>query len=275
MEQEPLDSAADAVVTVELENNQEPHQREQDLHRAVGAALEYEQAARNPAFEEFLDEQYRLINGKLVGALSRKMGDDAARDVAAETWTRACRSFHRFDPSVASFNAWLWQIAANCQIDHWNKYKKKQDHEVSGDISDIWDAIPREGIFHYSPNPETIAVREDLEATIRGLGAYLGLDLAQQEMLTFLLYRTDDQQPAVSNAERKRHERLRTKIEKLTGLDGDEMEAVRLVRSVGSYKKVLVTGAENQERFQVNYRRACEKLLNLLTKEIEGNDLHD
>jgi RNA polymerase sigma factor (sigma-70 family) len=276
VEQEPLDSAADAVVTAKLGDKQQRHQRDQDVRRAEAAALKYERDARNPVFEEFLEEQYRLINGKLVGSLKRVMNHDDACDVAAETWKRACRSIHRFDPSVASFNAWLWQIAANCQKDHGKKNKKRQDHEFSDDISEIWDVVPREGIFHYSPNPETIAVREDLEATMRELGAFLGLDLAQQEMLTILLYRTDDQQPAVSDTERKRHERLRAKIEKLTGLDAVEMEAVRLVRSAGSYQKVLAKGARiDQKRFQLNYRRACEKLLKLLTKEIEGNNLHD
>lgn len=269
VEQEPLDSAAEPVVTAEINDDQERSQSAPSGKGAEAAALAYERAAQNPAIEQFLGEQYRIINGKLIGKLSKELRYDDACEVAAETWKKACRSIHRFDPNLGPFQPWLWKIAKNCLKDHRKKLHKRLKNELGNDISELWDEIPREGIFHYSPNPETIAVRRDLEASVEEVGAYLGLDSTQQEMLALLLCRTEDRQSAVSARDRKRHERLRAKIEKLIGLDVNEVEAVRLVRSAGGYQEVLTKGHTiDQARFQVSYRRACEKLLKLLTKEI-------
>lgn len=274
VEQEPLHPGEDpGATTASYAADQNGLQDNQTGHPAKAAALEYEQAGRNPSFEHFLDEQYRLINGKLIGKLSREMRYEDACEVAAETWTKACRSIHRFDPTRGSFNSWLWRIAENCRIDYGKKFRLQQRNEVGDDISDIWDESPRDGFFHYSPNPETIAVREDLEATISELGDYLMLDRTQQEILNFLLYAPEGEELAVSGSDRQRHSRLRKKIDELTGLDAEEKEAVRLMRRHRSYRNVLSVKALNQEQFKKTYRRACEKLLGLLTKEIEGNEL--
>lgn len=274
VEQEPLDAAKEPVATTAAnEADQDGLQGNQDDHRAKVAALEYEQAGRNQAFEHFLDEQYRHINGKLIGKLSKELGYDDACEVAAEAWTKACRSIHRFDPNRGSFNSWFWRIADNCRINYWERFHRQQRNEIGDDISDVWDESPRDGYFHYSPNPETIAVRADLEVTISELGDYLRLDRTQQEILTFLLYSPEGEEPAASESDRQRHSRLRKKVDDLTGLDPEEKEAVRLMRRHRSYQKVLSTGALNQEQFKKTYRRACEKLLRLLTKEIEGNEL--
>lgn len=272
--EQPLDSASDPVATTAAhEADQDVLRDNQDGPRAKAAALEYEHATRNPAFQLFLDEQYRRINGKLIGKLSKEMGYHAACGVAAETWTRACRSIHRFDPNKGTFNSWLWRIAGNSTKDFRKKVHKQQRNELGDDISDVWDESPHDGFFHYSPNPETIAVRADLEATISELGDYLSLDRTQQEILTFLLYTNEEEESAVSSADRQRQSRLRKKIDQLTGLDSDEKEAVGLMRGKGSYRSVLSVSALNQEQFKKTYRRACDKLLRLLTKEIEGNEL--
>lgn len=274
VEQEPLRPAEEPVaMTAAHEVDPDWLQGNQTGNDAKAAALKYEQAGRNPTFEQFLDEQYRQINGKLIGKLSREMGYDNAREVAAEAWTKACRSIHSFDPNLGSFNAWFWRIADNCKSDYGEKLRRQQRNEFGDDISDIWDESPRDGFVHYSPNPETIAVREDLEATISELGEYLMLDRTQQEILTFLLYAPEAEESAVSDSERQRQSRLRKKIDELTGLDPEEKEAVRLMRRHRSYRNVLAVRTLNQEQFKKTYRRACEKLLRLLSKEIEGNEL--
>ncbi|MCY0905760.1 sigma factor [Arthrobacter sp. H14-L1] len=275
MEQEAHDSTEDIDSAEDIESVYKKETGPGHA-RAKAAALQFEKTTQDQPFNQFLDEQYRLINGKLVGKLTKELGYDAALDVAGQTWTKACRSLHRFDPEKGSFNSWLWKIAHNSKVDHLIKVGDRWKKELGQDISEMWNESPRDVYAHYVPNPEMIAIRADLEETIAGLGEYLKLDSTQQQILLFLLYSPDDEEEeAISNADRQRRTRLRKKIDELTGLDPEEKEAVRLMRRHHSYQNILSAHSLDEAAFKITYRRACDKLLRLLTKEIEGNEPND
>lgn len=69
--------------------------------------------------DEGLRAAYRSHAGELYRFARRSLGDDgAAQDVVQETFLRAWRAAHRYDPALASLRVWLFAIARNVVIDH-------------------------------------------------------------------------------------------------------------------------------------------------------------
>ena len=74
------------------------------------------------AAEDHLDDVY--------GYLAWFTGDRAvAEDLAAETFERALRLWHRFDPDRGSARTWLCQLARTVALDHFRSEKRRLRRE--------------------------------------------------------------------------------------------------------------------------------------------------
>src|SRR6478736_8951799 len=74
------------------------------------------------AAEAHLDDVY--------GYLVWFTGDRAAADdLAGETFERALRLWHRFDPDRGSARTWLCQVARTTALDHFRSEKRRQRRE--------------------------------------------------------------------------------------------------------------------------------------------------
>ena len=59
--------------------------------------------------------------GDIYGYIARRLGSDAATDVAAEVFCQAFKSRHRFDPSQASARPWLFGIVSHLLRRHYRR----------------------------------------------------------------------------------------------------------------------------------------------------------
>jgi RNA polymerase sigma-70 factor (ECF subfamily) len=104
------------------------------------------------AAESHLDDVY--------GYLSWFTSDrSAAEELTAETFERALRLWHRFDPERGSARTWLCQVARTVALDHFRSEKRRTRREQLAAASDRFDQQFVEGL---SP---------DLEAALRSLSA--------------------------------------------------------------------------------------------------------
>jgi RNA polymerase sigma-70 factor (ECF subfamily) len=75
------------------------------------------------AAEQHLDDVY--------GYLAWFTGDRfLAEDLAADTFERALRLWHRFDPKRGSARTWLCQVARTAALDHFRSEKRRQRRET-------------------------------------------------------------------------------------------------------------------------------------------------
>lgn len=101
---------------------EERTQREALLRQAVLAGDET--AWRAWCLESF-DELDRYVLWRCGGRRDR------ADDIVQEAWLTAVRSIRRFDPSRASFLAWLRGIAANVRRNHARREKRNASRQFS------------------------------------------------------------------------------------------------------------------------------------------------
>ena len=104
------------------------------------------------AAEQHLDDVY--------GYLSWFTGDRAAaEELAAETFERALRLWHRFDPARGSARTWLCQLARTVALDHFRSERRRTRREELAATPERVDER-----FAESLSPE-------LEAALRSLTA--------------------------------------------------------------------------------------------------------
>jgi RNA polymerase sigma factor (sigma-70 family) len=72
-------------------------------------------------FERLFDEHFDAV----YGYLARRIGPDLARDLAAETFTRAFAGRKRFDPRRGAPRAWLFGIAHNLVRRHYRDEERR------------------------------------------------------------------------------------------------------------------------------------------------------
>ena len=104
------------------------------------------------AAEKHLDDVY----GYLTWFTSDRL---LAEDLTAETFERALRLWHRFDPKRGSACTWLCQVARTTALDHFRSEKRRQRREQLVAPSERFEDRLVEGL-----SPE-------LEAALRGLTA--------------------------------------------------------------------------------------------------------
>jgi RNA polymerase sigma factor (sigma-70 family) len=93
------------------------------------------------AAERHLDDVYRYV-------LYLTRDPHAAEDLAAETFERAVRLWHRFDPSRGSERTWLCQIARTAALDHLRAEERRRRREQR--YASVADR-------HHEPNEQTLS----------------------------------------------------------------------------------------------------------------------
>jgi RNA polymerase sigma factor (sigma-70 family) len=91
------------------------------------------------AAEEHLDDVY--------GYLAWFTGDrDAADDLAGETFERALRLWHRFDPQRGSARTWLFQVARTTALDHFRSERRRTRREQLASVPERYEERFAEGL---------------------------------------------------------------------------------------------------------------------------------
>ena len=104
------------------------------------------------AAEKHLDDVYAY----LVWFTSDRL---LAEDLAAETFERALRLWHRYDPRRGSERTWLCQVARTVALDHFRSERRRRRREELAAEPQTGSQPPAEGL-----SPE-------LEAALAGLSA--------------------------------------------------------------------------------------------------------
>ncbi len=101
------------------------------------------------AAETHLDDVY--------GYLAWFTGDRfAAEDLTAETFERALRLWHRFDPSRGSARTWLCQVARTVALDHFRSERRRTRREQ---IAAVPERVDEEYSYGLSPALEQALAR--------------------------------------------------------------------------------------------------------------------
>ena len=93
------------------------------------------------AAETHLDDVY--------GYLSWFTGDASlAEDLAAETFERALRLWHRFDPRRGSARTWLCQVARTVALDHFRSERRRTRREQLAAVPERFEERFAEGLSY-------------------------------------------------------------------------------------------------------------------------------
>ncbi|HFB52458.1 MAG TPA: sigma-70 family RNA polymerase sigma factor [Anaerolineae bacterium] len=97
-------------------------QRDTDMVEIIAAARRYEHWAFEELYNRYADKLFRFL-------LLRVGSRTEAEDLVAMAFERVLQRIDTFKgKSVASFSAWIYQVARNLLIDH---YRRKQKMETS------------------------------------------------------------------------------------------------------------------------------------------------
>ena len=108
----------------------------------------------------------------------------AAEDLTAETFERALRLWHRFDPKRGTVRTWLCQVARTTALDHFRSERRRRRREALAAAPERFD----DGVFDgLSPaleaalaaltaaEREVIALRVVLDLDVRSAAGMLGI----------------------------------------------------------------------------------------------------
>lgn len=104
------------------------------------------------AAERHLDDVY----GYLVWFTGDRL---LAEDLAGETFERALRLWHRYDPRRGSERTWLCQVARTVALDHFRSERRRRRREQAVATA---EPVSEPGLQGFSP---------ELETALRGLSA--------------------------------------------------------------------------------------------------------
>jgi RNA polymerase sigma factor (sigma-70 family) len=137
-----------------------------------------------PTFAAVAEEHLNDVHAYLLYFTGDR---NVAEDLTAETFERACRRYHRFDPRRGSAKTWLCQLARSTALDHFRAEQRRRRRETAyalGEPTDAAEAVFGEG---FSPalqeglrslsagEREVIALRVILELETETAAALLGI----------------------------------------------------------------------------------------------------
>ena len=108
----------------------------------------------------------------------------AAEDLAGETFERALRLWHRFDPKRGSERTWLCQVARTTALDHFRSEKRRQRREHVAAVPErfeerLFDSLSPEleaALARLTAGErEVIALRVVLDLDARAAAGMLGI----------------------------------------------------------------------------------------------------
>ncbi len=96
--------------------------RDTDMVKIISAAQRYERWALEELYNQYADKLFRFL-------LLRVGSRAEAEDLVAMAFERVLQRIDTFKgTSVASFSAWIYQVARNLLVDH---YRRKQKMDIS------------------------------------------------------------------------------------------------------------------------------------------------
>jgi RNA polymerase sigma-70 factor (ECF subfamily) len=130
------------------------------------------------AAERHLDDVYRYV-------LYLTRDPQAAEDLTAETFERAVRLWHRFDPKRGSERTWLCQVARTTALDHLRaEERRRRREERYASLADRYDEPDHQILSPWlrsalaalsAAEREVIALRVILDLDAAAAGRVLGI----------------------------------------------------------------------------------------------------
>jgi len=100
--------------------------------------------ATETADEAGLHDAFVTHGGELFGFARRALDDSsAAEEIVQETFVRAWRARHRFDPGLGTLRTWLFAIERNVVIDHARARTIRKTEPLTEDLAVDGDDVER------------------------------------------------------------------------------------------------------------------------------------
>jgi RNA polymerase sigma-70 factor (ECF subfamily) len=138
--------------------------------------------ARREEFEQVaLPHADALYNFALKMTRSRKDAEDLVQD----TFLRAFRFFHRFEPGT-NCRAWLFRILKNTYINSYRKVKRTPDHVDFGQVEEYYDTVASDDILKRHKTPEEELLDGSLDHRVAEAVASLPEEYREVVLLNFV-----------------------------------------------------------------------------------------
>ncbi|HVH32417.1 MAG TPA: sigma-70 family RNA polymerase sigma factor [bacterium] len=109
------------------------------------------------------------LNGLFGAALRLTRNRTRAEDLLQETFLRAWRSFHTFQPGTNA-RAWLYKILMNAYIDSYRKTTREPEVVDSDDVDEfyLYTKVQESEDFRRAGNPEEVVLARLMDADVKG-----------------------------------------------------------------------------------------------------------
>jgi len=136
-------------------------------------ALEFRSLALNqpsrdaPARQEFAALVESNLDGLYGAALRLTRNRDRAEDLVQETFLKAWRSFHSFQPGTNA-RAWLYRIMMNAYIDSYRKADREPEIVDQEDVEEqyLYSRVQESEELRRQGNPEEITLQAVMDADV-------------------------------------------------------------------------------------------------------------
>jgi RNA polymerase sigma-70 factor (ECF subfamily) len=133
------------------------------------------------AFAPLVERHKRGIVNFLYGTV--RSGEDA-NDLAQETFIRAYSHLGTFNPQLAKFSTWLYQIARNAARTHLGKERRRPQHEELYEDETLEQRLPD---TRREASPDAMIIAEEEQQTVRA--ALLAVPEKMRTALSLRYYR--------------------------------------------------------------------------------------
>jgi len=120
-----------------------------------------------PARQEFAALVESNLDGLYGAALRLTRNRDRAEDLVQETFLKAWRSFHSFQPGTNA-RAWLYRIMMNAYIDSYRKADREPEIVDQEDVEEqyLYSRVQESEELRRQGNPEEITLQAVMDADV-------------------------------------------------------------------------------------------------------------